>query len=198
MELSTVCIFILHSTWNHLFCFQQYERSELAGSCSACLGTDLGGTYKDVDGRVTLINGEQIECVTREDGYISGTQIVCVTSKFDVSYGEVWFNVTLNGFSADSEDSFTFRPSVWRICDVSERQEPEHWECEHTSHFGVWYQHCVSFSQYSMHEFTCHNLCCVSSTVVSWNHYWVHFKGIWGGHDGLWGHARCSVSVCNV
>ena len=85
------------------------------GTTVTITGTDLGVTYEDVVGRVMLTNGEP--CVTQEDGYVSGTQIVCVTPEFDASDGEVQFNVTLNRngilVTAVSDDVFmVLTPSV--------------------------------------------------------------------------------------
>ena len=42
-------------------------------------GTDLGVTYADVENNVNISSSP---CITQEDGYIPGTQIVCKTTAF--------------------------------------------------------------------------------------------------------------------
>ena len=47
------------------------------GTTVTITGTDLGVTYDDVANNVTISSSR---CITQEDGYIPGTQIVCETS----------------------------------------------------------------------------------------------------------------------
>ena len=47
------------------------------GTTVTITGTDLGVTYDDIMNNVMISSSR---CITQEDGYISGTQIVCVTT----------------------------------------------------------------------------------------------------------------------
>ena len=49
------------------------------GTTVTISGTDLGVTYDDIVNNVTISSSP---CITQEDGYISGTQIVCETTAF--------------------------------------------------------------------------------------------------------------------
>ena len=49
------------------------------GTTVTITGTDLGGTYADIVDNVTISSSP---CITQEDGYIPGTQIVCETTPF--------------------------------------------------------------------------------------------------------------------
>ena len=49
------------------------------GTTVTITGTDLGVTYDDIVNNVTISSSP---CITQEDGYISGTQIVCETTAF--------------------------------------------------------------------------------------------------------------------
>ena len=49
------------------------------GTTVTITGTDLGVTYDDIVNNVMISSSS---CITQEDGYISGTQIVCKTTAF--------------------------------------------------------------------------------------------------------------------
>ena len=49
------------------------------GTTVTITGTDLGVTYDDIMNNVIISSSP---CITQEDGYISGTQIVCKTTSF--------------------------------------------------------------------------------------------------------------------
>ena len=49
------------------------------GTTVTITGTDLGVTYADVETNVTISSSP---CITQEDGYIPGTQIICETTAF--------------------------------------------------------------------------------------------------------------------
>ena len=54
------------------------------GTTITIIGTDLGVTYADVENRVMISSSA---CTTQPDGYISGTQIVCVTTAITTTPG---------------------------------------------------------------------------------------------------------------
>ena len=55
-------------------------------------GTDLGVTYADIVNNVMISSSP---CITQEDGYIPGTQIVCVTTAFTSGPGSKDLMVTV-------------------------------------------------------------------------------------------------------
>ena len=69
------------------------------GTTVTITGTDLGVTYADVENNVTISSSP---CITQEDGYISGTQIVCETTAFTSGPGPKDVNVTVQRGTSSS------------------------------------------------------------------------------------------------
>ena len=64
------------------------------GTTVTITGTDLGVTYADIVNNV-MINSSR--CITQEDGYIPGTQIVCETTAFTSAPGPKDLIITVHG-----------------------------------------------------------------------------------------------------
>ena len=62
------------------------------GTTVTITGTDLGVTYADVETNVTISSSP---CITQEDGYIPGTQIICETTAFTSGPGPKDLNITV-------------------------------------------------------------------------------------------------------
>ena len=69
------------------------------GTTVTITGTDLGVTYADVVNNVTISSSP---CITQEDGYIPGTQIVCETTAFTSGPGPKDVNVTVQRGTSSS------------------------------------------------------------------------------------------------
>ena len=64
------------------------------GTTVTIAGTDLGVTYADIANNVMISSSP---CITQEDGYIPGTQIVCETTAFTSGPGPKDLIVTVRG-----------------------------------------------------------------------------------------------------
>ena len=64
------------------------------GTTVTITGTDLGVTYADIVNNVMISSSR---CITQEDGYISGTQIVCKTTAFTSDPGPKDLIITVRG-----------------------------------------------------------------------------------------------------
>ena len=69
------------------------------GTTITITGTDLGVTYDDIENSVNIRSSP---CITQENGYISGKQIVCETTAFTDSPGTK--NITITVQRAGSPD----------------------------------------------------------------------------------------------
>ena len=74
------------------------------GTTVTITGTDLGVTYADIVNNVMISSSL---CITQEDGYISGTQIVCKTTGFASSPGSKDVIVTVRGAPVVGASLFT-------------------------------------------------------------------------------------------
>ena len=61
------------------------------GTTVTITGTDLGVTYADIVNNVMISSSP---CITQEDGYIPGTQIICKTTTFTSGPGPKDLNIT--------------------------------------------------------------------------------------------------------
>ena len=62
------------------------------GTTVIITGTDLGGTYYDIVDNVMISSSL---CITHEDGYIPGTQIICETTEFTSGPGSKNLRITV-------------------------------------------------------------------------------------------------------
>ena len=75
------------------------------GTTVTITGTDLGVTYADIVNKVMISSSP---CIAQEDGYISGTQIVCETTAFTSGPGPKDIIITVQrgtSFSVVEEQS---------------------------------------------------------------------------------------------
>ena len=67
------------------------------GTTVTITGTDLGVMYDDIVNNVMISSSP---CITQEDGYIPGTQIVCKTTSFTSGPGPKDLIITVRGTSS--------------------------------------------------------------------------------------------------
>ena len=89
------------------------------GTTVTIIGTDLGVTYADVMNNVMISSSQ---CITQEDGYIPGTQIVCKTTAFTTGPGPK--NVTITVQRGTSSSAFVGRSLFTVVAPTVTGMEP--------------------------------------------------------------------------